>query len=39
MKYKHLILEQRYEIKVYIKCNKSQKFVTKQLGVSERHHQ
>lgn len=35
MKYKHLTLKQRYEIKVYIKCNKSQKFVTKQLGVSE----
>ncbi|MFB9120147.1 helix-turn-helix domain-containing protein [Bergeyella porcorum] len=32
MKYKHLTLEQRYEIKAYLKCNKSQKFIAEQLG-------
>ena len=35
MKYKHLTLGQRYEIKAYLKCHKSQKFIAKQLGVSE----
>lgn len=35
MRYKHLTLEQRYEIKAYLKCNKSQKFIAEQLGVSE----
>ncbi|WP_172916596.1 IS30 family transposase [Capnocytophaga canis] len=35
MKYKHLTLEQRYEIKAYLKCNKSQKFIAQQMGVSE----
>ncbi|WP_392419727.1 IS30 family transposase [Capnocytophaga canis] len=34
MKYKHLTLEQRYEIKAYLKCNKSQKFIAQQMGVS-----
>ncbi|GIM57357.1 hypothetical protein CAPN006_17500 [Capnocytophaga canimorsus] len=34
MKYKHLTLGQRYEIKAYLKCNKSQKFIAKQLDVS-----
>lgn len=34
MKYKHLNESQRYEIKAYLKCNKSQKFIAEQLGVS-----
>lgn len=34
MGYKHLTLEQRYEIKAYLKCNKPQKFIAEQLGVS-----
>ncbi|MFJ1327516.1 helix-turn-helix domain-containing protein [Capnocytophaga canimorsus] len=34
MKYKHLTLEQKYEIKAYLKCNKSQKFIAQQMGVS-----
>ncbi|WP_042006186.1 IS30 family transposase, partial [Capnocytophaga canis] len=28
-------MEQRYEIKAYLKCNKSQKFIAQQMGVSE----
>jgi IS30 family transposase len=35
MKYQHLNERQRYEIKAYLKCNKSQKFIVEQLGVSE----
>jgi IS30 family transposase len=35
MKYKHLTQNQRYEITAYLKCNKSQKFIAEQLGVSE----
>lgn len=35
MKYKHLTQNQRYEIASYLKCNKSQKFIAEQLGVSE----
>ncbi|WP_206677255.1 helix-turn-helix domain-containing protein [Capnocytophaga canimorsus] len=35
MKYQHLTLHQEYEIKAYIKCNKSQKFIAQQMGVSE----
>ncbi|WP_404812203.1 helix-turn-helix domain-containing protein [Capnocytophaga canimorsus] len=34
IKYKHLTSEQRY-IKAYPKCNKSQKIIAQQLGVSE----
>ncbi|WP_404811688.1 helix-turn-helix domain-containing protein [Capnocytophaga canimorsus] len=35
MKYQHLTLHQEYEIKAYLKCNKSQKFIAQQMGVSE----
>lgn len=35
MKYQHLNESQRYEIKAYLKCGKSQKFIAEQLGVSE----
>jgi IS30 family transposase len=35
MKYQHLTESQRYEIKAYLNCNKSQKFIAQQLGVSE----
>lgn len=35
MKYKHLTSSQRYEIAAYLKCNKSQKFIAEQIGVSE----
>jgi IS30 family transposase len=35
MKYQHLTVSQRYEIKAYLNCNKSQKFIAKQLCVSE----
>ena len=35
MKYKHLTLLQRYEIKAYLQCHKSQKFIAEQLGVSQ----
>lgn len=35
MKYKHLTESQRYELTAYLKCNKSQKFIAEQLGVSE----
>jgi IS30 family transposase len=35
MKYQHLTESQRYEISAYLKCNKSQKFIAQQLGVSE----
>ncbi|MFK8296428.1 helix-turn-helix domain-containing protein [Capnocytophaga canimorsus] len=34
MKYRYLTSEQRY-IKTYPKCNKSQKIIAQQLGVSE----
>ncbi|VEJ20251.1 helix-turn-helix domain-containing protein [Capnocytophaga canimorsus] len=34
MKYRYLTSEQRY-IKAYPKCNKSQKIIAQQLGVSE----
>ena len=32
---KHLTLEQRYEIKAYLKCNKSKSFIAKEIGVSK----
>jgi IS30 family transposase len=35
MKYQHLTQGKRYEIKAYLKCNKSQKFIAEELGVSE----
>lgn len=35
MKYQHLTTSQRYEISAYLKCNKTQKFIAGQLGVSE----
>jgi len=35
MKYKHLTESQRYEIKAYLNCHKSQKFIAEQLGVSQ----
>jgi IS30 family transposase len=35
MNYQHLSESQRYEIKVYLNCNKSQKFIAEQLGVSQ----
>jgi len=35
MNYQHLTESQRYEIKAYLNCNKSQKFIAEQLGVSE----
>ena len=35
MKYQHLTTSQRYEINAYLKCNKSQKFIAEQIGVSE----
>jgi len=35
MKYQHLTQNQRYEIKAYLKCNQSQKFIAEALGVSE----
>jgi transposase, IS30 family len=35
MKYQHLTENQRYEIAAYLKCNKSQKIIAEQLGVSE----
>lgn len=35
MKYQHLTSSQRYEIAAYLKCNKSQKFIAEELGVSE----
>lgn len=35
MKYQHLTESQRYEIGAYLKCNKSQKFIAEQLGVSQ----
>lgn len=35
MKYQHLTESQRYEIATYLKCNKSQKFIAEQVGVSE----
>lgn len=35
MKYKHLTESQRYEIAAYLRCNKPQKFIAEQLGVSQ----
>ena len=35
MNYKHLTERQRYEIKAYLTCNKSQKFIAEKLGVSQ----
>jgi IS30 family transposase len=35
MNYQHLSKSQRYEIKEYLNCNKSQKFIAEQLGVSQ----
>lgn len=35
MKYQHLPECQRYEIKSYLQCNKMQKYISEQLGVSE----
>ena len=35
MNYQHLSESQRYEIKAYLNCNKSQKFIAEQLGVSQ----
>ena len=35
MNYQHLSKSQRYEIKAYLNCNKSQKFIAEQLGVSQ----
>jgi IS30 family transposase len=35
MNYQHLSKSQRYEIKVYLNCNKSQKFIAEQLSVSQ----
>ncbi len=32
---KHITKEQRYEIKAYLKCNMSQKFIANAIGVSE----
>ncbi|WGU68951.1 hypothetical protein [Capnocytophaga canimorsus] len=35
MKYQHLTLHQGYEIKAYLKCNKSQKFIAQQIGTNK----
>lgn len=35
MKYQHLSESQRYEIKAYLNCNMSQKYIAEQLGVSQ----
>jgi IS30 family transposase len=35
MNYQHLSKSQRYEIKAYLNCNKSQKFIAEQLCVSQ----
>ena len=35
MKYQHLTQSQRYEITAYLNCNKSQKYIAEQLGVSQ----
>jgi IS30 family transposase len=35
MKYQHLTQSQRYAIKAFLACNKSQKFIAEQLSVSE----
>ncbi len=35
MKYQHLNERQRYVIKAYLTCNKSQKYIAEQLGVSQ----
>jgi IS30 family transposase len=35
MKYKHLSEQQRYELKAFLQCGKSQRFISIELGVSE----